>query len=63
MVPRVEYSVAVPVPVDAAFKAFQDLEHLLHRGISESAVHGAVTFIVKDALDTVTEICRVEPRK
>jgi hypothetical protein len=33
MLPRVEYSVTVPVPVDAAFQAFQDLERLLHRGI------------------------------
>jgi len=35
--PRVEYSVTVPVPVDAAFKAFQDLERLLHRGIYNEA--------------------------
>jgi hypothetical protein len=139
--PGVEYSVTVPVPVDAAFKAFQDLERLLHRGIyneaswvegepwvvgsriryvivkpvaatisavvtsisppravnllnhalgvtaeqhvsfgpdlkggtrirmamnlvgkstelSESAVHDAVTFVVRDALDTITELCR-----
>jgi hypothetical protein len=33
MLPRVEYSVTVPVPVDAAFKAFQNLERLLHGGI------------------------------
>ncbi len=38
MLPRVEYSVSVPVPVDAAFKAFQDLERLLHRGIYDEAV-------------------------
>jgi len=37
MLPRVEYSVTVPVPVDAAFHAFQDLERLLHRGIYEEA--------------------------
>jgi hypothetical protein len=37
MLPRVEYSVTVPVPVDAAFKAFQDLERLLHRGIYNEA--------------------------
>ena len=37
MQPRVEYSVTVPVPVDAAFKAFQDLERLLHRGIYNEA--------------------------
>jgi hypothetical protein len=37
MLPRVEYSVAVPVPVDAAFQAFQDLERLLHRGIYDEA--------------------------
>src|ERR1017187_11006913 len=43
MLPRVEYSVTVPVPVDAAFKAFLDLERLLDRGIySEAAwVEGA----------------------
>jgi hypothetical protein len=37
MLPRVEYSVTVPVPVDAAFQAFQDLERLLHRGIYDEA--------------------------
>ena len=37
MLPRVEYSVTVPVPVDAAFQAFQDLSRLLHRGIYEEA--------------------------
>jgi polyketide cyclase/dehydrase/lipid transport protein len=37
MLQRVEYSVTVPVPVDAAFKAFQDLERLLHRGIYDEA--------------------------
>jgi hypothetical protein len=141
MLPRVEYSVTVPVPVDEAFKAFQNLERLLHRGIyneaswiegepwqvgsrvryvivkpvattisavvtsisppraisllnhalgvtaeqhvsfgpdlkggtrirmamnlvgksselSDDAVHDAVNFIVKDALDTVTDLCR-----
>lgn len=35
--PRVEYSVTVPVPVDTAFQAFLDLERLLHRGIYEEA--------------------------
>ncbi len=33
MLPRIEYSVSVPVPVDAAFHAFQDFERLLHRGL------------------------------
>ncbi|MGB0043688.1 MAG: SRPBCC family protein [Terriglobales bacterium] len=33
MLSRVEYSVTVPVPVDAAFLAFQNFERLLHRGI------------------------------
>ncbi len=33
MLPRIEYSITVPVSVDAAFQAFQDLERLLHRGI------------------------------
>ncbi|HMD16498.1 MAG TPA: SRPBCC family protein [Terriglobales bacterium] len=37
MLPRVEYTVTVPVPVDAAFQAFQDLERLLHRGIYDKA--------------------------
>ena len=43
VLPRVEYSVTVPVPVDAAFRAFQDLKRLLHRGIYEEAawVEGA----------------------
>jgi len=43
MLPRIEYSVSIPVPVDAAFKAFQDLERLLHRGIYDEAswVEGA----------------------
>jgi hypothetical protein len=34
---RVEYSVTIPVPVDAAFQAFQNLERLLHRGIYDEA--------------------------
>jgi hypothetical protein len=33
MLPRVEYSVTVPVSVDAAFQAFQNFDRLLHRGI------------------------------
>ncbi len=33
MLPRIEYSVGVPVSVDAAFRAFQNLDRLLHRGI------------------------------
>jgi hypothetical protein len=33
MLTRVEYSITVPVPVDAAFLAFQNFERLLHRGI------------------------------
>jgi hypothetical protein len=37
MLPRVEYSVTVPVSVDAAFQAFQDLGRLLHRGIYDEA--------------------------
>ena len=37
MLPRFEYSVRVPVSVDAAFHAFQDLNRLLHRGIYEEA--------------------------
>ena len=43
MLPRVEYSVTVAVPVDTAFQAFLDLERLLHRGIYDEAswVEGA----------------------
>jgi hypothetical protein len=37
MLSRVEYSVIVPVPVDVAFKVFQDLDRLLHRGIYTEA--------------------------
>jgi hypothetical protein len=37
MLSRVEYSVIVPVPVDLTFKAFQDLDRLLHRGIYTEA--------------------------
>lgn len=37
MRPRIEYSVTVPVPVDVAFKAFQNLDRLLHRGVYEEA--------------------------
>jgi hypothetical protein len=33
MLPRVEYSVTVPVSVDTAFRAFQNFDRLLHRGI------------------------------
>jgi hypothetical protein len=140
LLPRVEYSVIVPVSADAAFLAFLHLERLLHRGIydeaswvegvpwqvgsrlrygilkpipatvttvvtsitlarsisllnhalgitaeehvtftpdsagtrvritmdmvgkspelSEEAIHEAVTFIIKDALDTVVAVCR-----
>lgn len=43
MTPHIEYSVTVPVSVDAAFQAFQDLGRLLHRGIYQEAawVEGA----------------------
>jgi hypothetical protein len=43
LLPRIEYTVTVPVPVDAAFKAFLDFDRLLHRGIYEEAswVEGA----------------------
>ena len=37
MVPRVEYSVVVPVSIAAAFRAFCHLERLLHRGIYDEA--------------------------
>jgi hypothetical protein len=37
MLPRYDYSVTVPVSVDAAFHSFQDLNRLLHRGIFEEA--------------------------
>jgi hypothetical protein len=35
MLPRIEYSVVVPVPAVTAFRAFCDQERLLHRGIYE----------------------------
>jgi hypothetical protein len=38
MLPNVNYSITVPVAVDAAFRAFQNLQRLLHRGIYEEAV-------------------------
>ena len=38
MLPRVEYSVTVPVPVDTAFQVFLDLDRLLHRGVYEEAL-------------------------
>jgi hypothetical protein len=43
MLPHIQYSVTVPVSVDAAFLAFQDLRRLLNRGIYEEAswVEGA----------------------
>jgi hypothetical protein len=37
MLPRIEYSVTIPVSVDTAFQAFLDLERLLHRGIYDEA--------------------------
>ncbi len=37
MLPRIEYSVTVPVSVDAAFQAFCDLTRLLHRAIYAEA--------------------------
>jgi len=37
MLPRIEYSVVVPVSAELAFRAFQDFERLLHRGIYEEA--------------------------
>ena len=38
MLPNIEYSVTVPVQVDVAFRAFQNLDRLLHRGIYEEAI-------------------------
>ena len=38
MLPVFEYSVTVPVPVDEAFRAFQNLDRLLNRGIYQEAV-------------------------
>jgi hypothetical protein len=37
MLPRIEYIVTLPVPVDSAFHAFQNFERLLHRGIYDEA--------------------------
>jgi len=61
MLPRVEYSVTVPVPVDAAFHAFQDLERLLHRGIYTEAawiegepwqVGSRIRYVMVDPVET-----------
>jgi hypothetical protein len=43
VLPTIEYSVSVPVSVDVAFQAFQNLDRLLNRGIYEEAtwVEGA----------------------
>jgi hypothetical protein len=38
MMPRIEYVVTIPIPIDAAFQAFQHLERLLNRGIYDEAV-------------------------
>jgi Polyketide cyclase / dehydrase and lipid transport len=37
MLPRTDYSVVVPVSVELAFRAFSDLERLLHREIYQEA--------------------------
>ncbi len=37
MLPGVDYTVTVPVPVDEAFRAFQILDRLLNRGVYEEA--------------------------
>ena len=37
VLPNLEYSVTVPVPVDVAFRSFQNLDRLLNRGIYEEA--------------------------
>lgn len=37
MLTSIDYSVTVPVPVDVAFRAFQNLDRLLHRGVYEKA--------------------------
>jgi hypothetical protein len=37
VLPGVDHSVTVPVPVDEAFRAFQNLDRLLNRGIYEEA--------------------------
>jgi hypothetical protein len=38
VLPIVDYSVTVPVPVDEAFRVFQNLDRLLNRGIYEEAI-------------------------
>lgn len=38
MLPDVDYSINVPVPVDVAFASFQNLDRLLNRGIYTEAV-------------------------
>ena len=37
MLPVIEYSVSVAVPVDEAFRAFQNLDRLLNRGVYQEA--------------------------
>jgi hypothetical protein len=37
VLPDIDYSVSVPVSVDAAFASFQNLDRLLHRGIYDEA--------------------------
>jgi len=38
VLPSVDYTVTLSVPVDVAFRAFQNLERLLDRGIYEEAI-------------------------
>ena len=38
MLPSVEYSVTIPVPIDVAFRGFQDVGRLLNRGVYDEAV-------------------------
>ena len=38
VLPSVEYSVTIPVPIDVAFRGFQDVGRLLNRGVYDEAV-------------------------
>lgn len=70
MLPRIEYSVVVPVSADLAFRAFSDLERLLHRGIYDevswiegnpwqvgSRIRYAVSQPVRTAISAVVTSC------
>jgi hypothetical protein len=66
MLPRTDYSVVVPVSVELAFRAFSDLERLLHREIYQEAswiegnpweVGSRIRYVVSTPVkDTISEV-------